>query len=197
MKKGANGYTETASKHSLLYRTPEEIQSKRAYEQGDVYQLGVILYQLLGGRLPYGEQDWLKPDEQSHYLTLSHPENQFYANGIIEQKIVAGKLLDLTSLPPWCPSQVVSVIKKCCAKAHGSRFPNLSALITKLNNVRPTLPDWRLEPTPVLYRSNSCFKLVETNGQYRVEKRVGGPWRKVNSVKATSLKQAIDAAEKL
>lgn len=194
--KGAKGYTETASKHSLLYRTPEEIEAQRAYEQGDVYQLGIILYQLLGGNLPYAEKAWLAPAELEHYSTLSSPDDQIYATGIIEKKILAGKLIDLKSLPPWCPAPLISVIRKCCNVAHEKRFPNVSALITKLNNLRPTLPDWRFEPEPVLHRSSSRFRIVETRGLFRVEKMISGPWRKINAIAPTSLEQAIEAAEK-
>ena len=197
VKKGANGYTETQSRHSLVYRTPEEISSKRAYEQGDVYQLGLMLYQLLGGHLPYLEQDWLKPGELAYYSSLSAPDNQLYATSVIEKKIVSGKLLDFGSLPAWCPPKLVSTIRKCCHVDYQKRFPNVSSLITHLNNVRSSLPDWRLEPLPVLYRDHCRYRVVEANGLYRVEKMVAGPWRKVNAIQPTSCRLAIEAAERL
>ena len=152
VKKGEHGYAETKSRHSVLYRTPEEIASRRAYPQGDIYQLGIVLYQLLGGALPTEEQAWLKPAELGKYLTLPHPENQLYAAEKIEQRISAAKLLDLKSLPAWCPPELISVIRKCCKVAPGDRFESMAALIVKLHNLRPSLPDWRFDPHPVLYR---------------------------------------------
>lgn len=103
VKKGDQGYAETASRHSLLYRTPEEIQTGRAYPQGDVYQLGIVLFQLVGGHLPYDETAWLNPKERVKYGELKEPDNQIYAGKIIEQKIIKGKLIDYGSIPPWCP----------------------------------------------------------------------------------------------
>ena len=65
VKKGDHGYTETRSHHSLLYRTLEEIKFGRAYEQSDVYEIGIVFYQLLGGLLSYDEQAWLNPKSPS------------------------------------------------------------------------------------------------------------------------------------
>lgn len=199
VKKGALGYAETRSRHSLLYRTPEEIRCRRAYEQSDVYQLGIIFYQLLGGPLPYDEQAWLKPKELARRLELPHPDNQIYVSGIIEQRIVGGKLLDLHNLPPWCPPELVSVIRKCCKVDFAARFESVSALMAKLNNLRACLPDWRLEPHPVLHRRHAKFRVVEAKGRCSIEKMVksGTPWRKVHAAKPSSIEEAIELAQKL
>ncbi len=199
VKRGAHGYAETRSRHSLLYRTPEEIRSRRAYVQSDVYQLGIIFYQLLGGPLPYDEQAWLKPKELAKILKLPHPDNQIHASGIIEQQIVKGKLLDLDNLPPWCPPELVSVIRRCCKVDLAARFESVSALMAKLNNLRACLPDWRLEPHPVLHRRGAKFRVVEANGRYSIEKMVksGISWRKVHAAKPSSIKEAFELAQKL
>jgi serine/threonine protein kinase len=199
VKKGEHGYAETKSRHSVLYRTPEEIASGRAYPQGDIYQLGIVLYQLLGGALPTDEQAWLKPAELAKYLDLPYPENQLFAADIIEQRISAGKLLDLKSLPAWCPPELISVIRKCCKLAHGDRFESMAALIAKLHNLRPSLPDWRFEPHPVLHRKHARFRVAELNGRYWIEKyaKAGAAWRKVHKVKPKSLREAITAAQTL
>lgn len=200
VRKGDHGYAETLSRHSLLYRTPEEIVYRRAYNQGDVYQLGIILYQLLGGLLPYEEQAWLKPKELVEYSGLRHPDNQLYASEIIEGKIVKGKLLNLDSLPPWCPSELVSMIRTSCKVALSARFESVSALMARANNLRASLPDWRLEPHPVLYRNSAKFRVIDAErGRYQIEKMVnsGTSWRKVHSVKPHSIEEAIEAAQKL
>ncbi|MGF7149726.1 serine/threonine protein kinase [Sphingomonas zeicaulis] len=196
---GADGYAQTGSRHSLLYRTPEETDSGRAYQRGDIYQLGIVFYQLLGGNLPYEETDWLSAKEKIRYFDLESPDNQLYATAIIEEKIKKGKLLDLKSLPPWCPAGLISIIRKCCKVNRNDRFETVAALIAKLNNLRKSLPDWRFEPEPVLYRSKAKYRLVEQPKGYAVEKMVSGSfaWRRERALKPTSLLEAVQMAEAL
>lgn len=199
VKKGDDGYAETTSRHSLLYRTPEEIQTGRAYPQGDVYQLGIILFQLLGGRLPYGERDWLSSKEISHYKALKYPDNQIYASNIIENLIIKGKLIDYNSIPAWCPRELITIIKKCCKISPRERIEGPAALIAKLHNLRVKLADWRFEPDPVLYRGRARIKVVTSGSQYVLLKKAnsGSDWRNVKSVAPCSLKQAVLAALKM
>lgn len=196
VKVGGQGYAQTASRHSLLYRTPEEIQTGRAYPQGDVYQLGVVLFQLVGGRLPYDEQAWLNPKQMAEYAELQSPDNQIYAAKIIEQKITSGRLLDYSSIPPWCPPELVKLIKKCCKIAVCDRIESPAILIAKLHNIRATLADWRFEPEPVLYREKARIKVVGLGENRTLMKmaKPGSEWRNVRSVAPCSLRQAVAAA---
>ncbi|KQX20699.1 hypothetical protein ASD39_03805 [Sphingomonas sp. Root50] len=200
VRKGDGGYAETKSRHSLLYRSPEEIATDRSYEQSDIYQLGILFYQLLGGRLPYQMMDWLNAKEKSEYANLPHPDNELYAIEAFERRIISkGRLLDLDSLPPWCPSGLRGVIRTCCKVDRTKRFESVSALITKLNNLRASLPDWRCEPEPVLYRPRAKFRIVGSTGSFSIEKMVssGTAWRKVRAAKPSTLREAVEAAERL
>lgn len=200
VKKGDDGYAETKSRHSLLYRTPEEVETGRAYEQSDIYQLGILLYQLLGGSLPYDLMKWLNAKEQAEYAKLSYPENEIYADETFESRIISrGKLLDFDSLPAWCPADLRTVIRKCCRVDYTKRFESASALIAKVNNIRASLPDWRCEPEPVLYRTRAKFRVVSSPESYSIEKMVaaGTEWRKVHAAKPSTLQEAIQAAEAL
>lgn len=196
VKKGEEGYAETASRHSLLYRTPEEIQTGRAYPQGDVYQLGMILFQLVGGHLPYEEQAWLNPKELVEYWKLKQPDNQIYAAKIIERRIIKGRLLDYSSIPAWCPTELIALIKKCCKISPTERIDSPATLIAKLHNVRVKLSDWRFEPDPVLYRDGARIKIVFSGSKYSLLKKAnsGSDWRNVRAVAPCSLKQAVAAA---
>ena len=162
VKKNEYGFANTGSKHSLIYRTPEEITSGHAYPQGDIYQIGIVLYQLLGGRLSYDEAGWLSAKEMTNYLSKTAPDNQFYATEIIEKKIVGGKILDVSSLPAWVPPDLIKIVRRCCKTNHEDRFDSVSELIVRLSNMRSTLPDWRLEPDPVLHNHRGRFRLTES-----------------------------------
>lgn len=193
------GYADTGSKHSLLYRTPEEAGSCRAYPQGDIYQIGIILYQLLGGRLFYNETEWLSAKELAVYCAKGEPDNQLYANCIIEKKIIGGKLLDYSSLPAWVPAELVRVIRKCCKLDRSLRFGSVSELIVHLSNLRSSLPDWRLEPDAVLYKRKCRFRLTDSDGKYFVEKKASehAAWRRQRKYPSMTLNAAVKLVESL
>lgn len=46
-----------ASRHSILWRPPESFETGRYSKKGDVYQIGIAVYQLLGGKLHYDGMD--------------------------------------------------------------------------------------------------------------------------------------------
>lgn len=197
--KNAHGYADTGSKHSLLYRTPEETESGRAYPQGDIYQIGIIFYELLGGHLFYNESEWLSSKELSIYREKSEPDNQLYANVIIEKKIIGGRILDYSSLPAWIPAKLVRVIRECCKPNHTLRFRSVSDLIICLSNLRSCLPDWRLEPEPVLHKHGTRFRLTDCGGKYLVEKKASehALWRKQNKHPAMTLEEAVKLVQGL
>ena len=199
VERNEHGYADTGSKHSLLYRTPEEAATGRAYPQGDIYQIGIILYQLLGGRLHYNEAEWLSAKELAIYHTKTEPENQLYANAIIEKRITSGRLLDYSSLPAWVPAELIRVIRKCCRLNHSDRFGSVSELIVNLSNLRSSLPDWRLEPEPVLHKHKCRFRLTDNGGKYLVEKKASehAAWRKQNKHPAMTLDDAVKLVESL
>lgn len=199
VKIGEEGYSETGSKHSLIYRTPEEILTQRAYTQGDIYQLGIVFYQLLGGSLSYELQDWLTAKQKETCGALAYPDNEICSDKAVEELIKKGKVIDYSSLPAWCPQSLISVVRKCTKVDIGNRFESVSALKTRLSNIRSSLPDWRLEPSPTLYRPHAKFRLIQVGNSFRVEKfaKSGTSWRKVHQIKPGSISEVIKRAEQL
>lgn len=47
----------TALKHTLLYVAPEQITSDTADNRADIYSLGVLMYQMLTGRVPFDDEN--------------------------------------------------------------------------------------------------------------------------------------------
>ena len=43
-----DGYAKTLTRHSLLYRPPEELEEKRSYREGDLYQIGMVFLSAIG-----------------------------------------------------------------------------------------------------------------------------------------------------
>jgi eukaryotic-like serine/threonine-protein kinase len=196
---GAKGYVETFSTHSPIYRTPEKIESGRDYPQGDIYQIGLVFYQLLGGKLSYNLEDWLTKQQVECYNSLPEPSNQLYANEIIESLILKGKILDYSSLPPWCPKPLISIIRKCTHLDMSKRFDSVTALKGKLNNIRADLPNWRVSPELVLARPKVDYRVRQEQDLFFVEKLVRRSmlWRRIRTIAPASLAEIIEAVEAL
>jgi eukaryotic-like serine/threonine-protein kinase len=193
----ADGFSLSKTKHSVLYRPPEELSEGVYYRQGDVYQLGMVLYQILGGYLPYEERLWLSEKQQQKYDSLSGWQRRDYFDPIIKRKIKAGRILDLVTLPPWTPPALKTVIRTCSAVARDKRFAAVADLTGHLNNIRSKIPDWRFDEHPVLCRGKKRFRIVSSKKGYVIEKSVGASWRTERACKPETLEEAVLEAQKL
>lgn len=196
--KGAGDFVESLSQHSRFYRPPETIQTNRSYDQSDIYQLGLVMYQLLGGPLPYDPQAWLTPKQLAKQNSLTGYDKEIFANRIIEKLICQGKILDVNKLPPWCPPELRNIIRDCCRLDLTKRHKSASTLAAKINNIRHQIADWRFEPHPVLYRPNKMIRIVGSDLNPVIEKKSlsADGWRRVRSASPTSLREAVDIALK-
>lgn len=104
-----------ASSHSLAYRPPETILTNSYGIAGDIYQCGLVLYQLLGGTLSYDGLAWLDKRELAQLETLATPlDKEEFIDRCIKAKIAVGKATDIASLPPWVTKPIRRIIKKAC-----------------------------------------------------------------------------------
>lgn len=197
VQQDANGCALTLTRHSLIYRPPEEISSKIMRKESDIYQLGIVLFQLLGGYFPYEEYNWLNSAQRSSYAAMDAANAQFYASDVIEAKIVKGKLLDFSSLPAWVPQSMKSFVRKACAKNYADRFATVADMTAKLNNIRHAIPEWRVDNHPTLIKSRKSYRIVEGAGHFAIEKNVGSGWRAERRFAPSTIKEAVQIAETL
>lgn len=59
-----------ASRHSILWRPPESFDTGRYSKKGDVYQIGMAVYQLLGERLYYDGMAYLSKKQKKIFRPL-------------------------------------------------------------------------------------------------------------------------------
>ncbi len=98
------------SGHSLIYRPPESIATNQYGLRGDLYQVGILLFQLLGGYLPYDEIAWLSKREKREYLAIQNDiDRSIFATRTISSKIERGRVIDVNTLPPWICTNPLAV----------------------------------------------------------------------------------------
>ncbi len=100
------------------YMSPEQVEAKDVDQRSDIYSLGVVLYEMTTGRLPF-EGD--TP----------------FAIGI-KHKSEAPK--DPKEFNPQIPDDLSAVILKCLEKEKGKRYQNIGEVKSELEKIEKGLP---------------------------------------------------------
>lgn len=178
------------SGHSVLYRPPESISTNIYSRPGDLYQVGLVMYQLLGGSLPYEETAWLTATQLKKYNRLAdHRDRSIYSTDILKRRIAAGRVIDTASLPPWVCDPLKRVLTKACHKDPAHRYQSCSEFLGKIAEVRRNVHDWSVEDGCAIRRNGVSYRILGPDlvGQYRVQKRRQGAWRNDNTIEGRSL----------
>jgi len=126
----ASTFARTTPQGTLNYAAPECLRGEPCTRVSDIYSLGVIVYELLTGRLPYGESD--RPDGRRKFDYL--PARRFN-----------------DTIPAW----VDRVLAKAVHPDPGRRYNVMSEFLYDLSHPNQTLMDGR--PTPWLERDPLGF----------------------------------------
>jgi eukaryotic-like serine/threonine-protein kinase len=194
---GKEGFANSLSKHSIIYRPPEDFVGNQFYRQGDIYQLGMILYQLLGGALPYEIENWLTPQQIAHGTAMDEFDRQAFYNSLIEARIRKGKVLKLESLPDYVPDTLKRVIRKACHLNKDCRYPTAADFLAILNNIRRRVFDWRVDDGLLTLRDrNRTYRIVPYGGKFHIEKQVAAGWRCQRDLASDTRADAIAGVER-
>lgn len=180
----------TASKHSILFRPPESFDTQKYSVKGDVYQIGVLVYQLFGGALPYDGRLYLTPKERVTYSAIPDQIDQsLYVDDAIRRKAQAGKLLNMSSLPPWIGSSAKSSIRKMTCPNPDQRCGCTADLAAHLSRLRTVLVDWRWAgPIVTAEIGGRTVELRPTqDGNFEAFQNSNGGFRRIPSVKPAAL----------
>ncbi len=100
------------------YMSPEQARGEKADERSDLYSIGVVLYEMLDGRPPYGGRDTIE---------------------ILRQHVQA-PVPPLQAAAPGTPPELGRIIGRLLAKKPSERYPQVAELLADLGKVAPEAP---------------------------------------------------------
>ena len=115
---------------TLQYMSPEQARGRAVDGRSDVFSLGVVLYEMVTGRLPFSG---------------SSPLDTFHA-------IAYEEVRPVTTLRPNLPASLQRVVGRCLRKRQEDRYPDARALATDLRLVKEEIESGTSRPTPLVAR---------------------------------------------
>ena len=180
-----------ASRHSILWRPPESFETGRYSGKGDVYQIGIAVYQLLGGRLHYDGMEYLSKKQKNDFAAIADQVDQsIFIDEVIRVKAQTGKLVDLKSLPKWLNSGTRSAVKTICHPDIDKRPDSVADVAAMLTTIRCRVPNWRWQgTTALLHQNGNTIELRPTNNadEYAAYKDNGAGFRRIPKLSAGGL----------
>lgn len=99
---------------TIAYMSPEQVEGSKVDQRSDIYSFGIVLYELLTGRLPFvGE----------------HEASTLYS-------IVNELPPDIETINPNANPNLIAIIEKTIEKSPDNRYQNVSELLDDLNELK-------------------------------------------------------------
>lgn len=186
------------SGHSILYRPPESFLTNQYSINGDIYQIGIIFYQLLGGELSNNGLDYLRKSEKLKYNNIDDEvDKSIYIDQILRSVITRGKLLNLKSLPIWIDKKIIKIIRKAVDVNPTKRYQSCSLFMNDLLKVKRDTLDWQYDGKNLNVKKKKEYRIIKVSSdKYYLEKRKHSNWRKINFDTDKNLQQLIDIVNK-
>lgn len=174
-----------ASQHSPLYRPPESFDDGYYMIPSDIYQLGLTMYQVLGGNLPYDPCEYMNGSQLKVYMNFNDDyDKSKYVDNLLHDKATKGKLITIPSLPYYTDHKLIHIIRKATNPDPDKRYQNAADFLLDLHRVG-SIPNWTRQNGDVAvceYKS-SYFRIINTKKGFTLEKSKDGvTWRKAAGI---------------
>src|SRR5690606_18608979 len=117
---------------SPRYMAPEQILCEPADNRTDIYSLGVVLFSMLTGELPFTAKGAMQILQ--HHLHTPVPS--------LAERLVR---LEGEGEPPELPAALDAIVQRCMAKAPDDRYQTVDELSKALSQVHATLTGLRAD----------------------------------------------------
>lgn len=162
-----------ASKSTHIYRPYEAVISIPYNRQSDIYQVGIILFQLLGGKFPEAPFDWLNEKQKIKFLKITGTdfEKWQFLDAAIDDLIIKNKLLDYDSLPPYINKKIKSVIKTATNKDLDKRYSTCSEFIKELFDLKKQNKNWWMDDSKIYAKKDNkkLYKIAKDKKGYTLQ----------------------------
>lgn len=195
-----NNKTSTrSSRYTKFYRAPEAIIDSSHSFQSDIYQVGVILFQMLGGFFSLNYSDWFDKKELIKIAKIPiHRDRIDFEDALIDEKIVKGKLFNLDTLPCYVDKKLRAIVKSATNVCSSKRYASTTDFLNALYGYRHISKSWFAEgdSLPVAECGDKKYRITEFKNNFFAEKmQKDGNWRKIEKRKMT-IEEAIATINK-
>lgn len=171
----------SGSKTTLVYTPKEAFELNKYTTQSDIYQVGVTMFQILGGYFPGAYFDWLSGKQKQKFLQISGGyEQSVFLDKVIHGLVTRNKLLNFDSLPKFVNGGIIKVIKKATHPKLHIRYANTGEFMNDLFKAQKRLINWKVEG-PNLFATKingECFRIVDGKKGFSIEKFGNKGWRR-------------------
>ena len=128
---------------TFQYMSPEQLKGRAADARSDIWALGILLYEMISGQLPF----------------------QAETIGSLFEQIQNGSYLRPTALDTSTPKEVEAVIARCLRKRPEQRYQTVGELLEEIRRVQALFIKEGEESTPSSFpRARSRVKLLAALG---------------------------------
>ena len=106
---GAGALIGSLPRPVAAYMAPEQVLGRSVDARTDLYSIGIILFEMLTGRLPF-------PDRDPEFVQQLH------------LRVPPPKLDEICPGAPWCTPQILTLVETALAKDREARYPTALAM---------------------------------------------------------------------